>query len=126
MRFPLLLVYETDGRLAARLQDLAKSQKWILRQTRRPEECLSLLAQGGACVLVLKLSSDRAAELAMLDRITWQSPQASVIVLAEDALAGLAWDLGASYVMLPSDDRDRLPELVSGLMGTPRGGRGDA
>jgi hypothetical protein len=32
-------------------------------------------------------------------------------------LAGLAWDLGASYVLAAPQPRERLPELVAGLMG---------
>ena len=45
----------------------------------------------------------------------------SPVVLAADGdqpeLAGLAWDLGAAYVLLPPQPRERLPEIVAGLMG---------
>ena len=37
-----------------------------------------------------------------------------------DELAGLAWDLGAAYVLAPPQPRDALLSLVLGLMETAR------
>ena len=37
------------------------------------------------------------------------------------ALAGLAWDLGADYVLFPPQPRELLPEIVAGLLGHPEG-----
>jgi hypothetical protein len=119
VRYPQVLVYETDGRLAALLRPLAEEHKWSLREPRRPDTALRLLGEGGPGVVVLRLSADRLAELALLDRITWLFPNAAaVVVLDGDAagLSGLAWDLGASFVLGPGQDRDLLPDLVRGLM----------
>jgi DNA-binding response OmpR family regulator len=121
MRYPQLLVYEMDGRLAVLLRDLTEERKWSLRETRRSDGVLRLLSNGGPTVLVLKLSADRNAELTLLHRVSWLFPETAVIVVldAETAgLAGLAWDLGASYVLMPTQDRELLLGLVGGLMGT--------
>ena len=39
MRFPQLLIYETDGRLARTLEATAGTHRWVLRQPRRVEPC---------------------------------------------------------------------------------------
>ncbi len=87
---------------------------------RRPETCLRLLARGGPAVLVLKAGRDLERELALLERAVWLYPDAPVVLAADGdrpELAGLAWDLGAAYVLLPPQPRERLPEIVAGLMG---------
>jgi hypothetical protein len=129
MRYPQLLVYETDGRLAVLLRDLAEERKWSLREVRRSDGVLRLLSNGGPNVLVLKLSADRIAELNLLHRVSWLFPEAAVIVVLDTetaGLAGLAWDLGAGYVLMPAQDRDLLPGLVVGLMATSETMRDDA
>jgi hypothetical protein len=137
MRFPQIVVYETDGRLAAMLRGLADSRKWSLREPRQPAACLRLLRRGGPSVLVLRLSAvgdrqsartdppraDRRqpiAELTLLERVGWNCPETASVVVgdAEHAdLAGVAWDLGAAYVLFPPWPRDWLPEVVAGLLG---------
>lgn len=121
MRSPRLLVYETDGRLAALLRETARARALALREPRRPEACLRLL-RGGPGVLVLKLGRDPTPELLLLERVTWLCPDAATVVVgdAEHApFAATAWDLGAAYVLLPPQPRDRLPEVVAGLLGVP-------
>jgi hypothetical protein len=135
MRFPQLLVYETDGRLAAQLRKLARERQWSLREPRQPATCLRLLRRGGPSVLVLKLSAappreppggaappERAwgRELMLLERVSWHCPDTATVVVgdAENAdLAGVAWDLGAACVLFPPWPRDWLPDIVAGLMG---------
>jgi DNA-binding NtrC family response regulator len=124
---PQVLIYETDGRLADLLRGLAKERRWALRQPRRPEACLSLLQTGGPAVLVLRVGADLVRQMTLLERVTWLCPEAATVVVGDEAnevLAGLAWDLGASYVLAPPESRDRLPALVAELMGLPatRGG----
>jgi hypothetical protein len=129
VKHPQVLVYETDTRLADLLRDLARQRRWALREPRRLEACLDLLRAGGPAVLVLRVSGDGARPLALLERVTWLCPHAATVVVGDEAnevLAGLAWDLGASYVLFPPQSRDRLPALVGELMGLPAppGGEG--
>ena len=132
MRLSQVLVYETDGRLAALLRPLAEPRKWSLREPRRPESCLRLLRGGGRAVLVLKLGPvprrEEAGpaepalvqELSLLERVTRLCPETATVVVGDAdhaALAALAWDLGAAYVLFPPQPRDGLPDVVAGLLG---------
>jgi hypothetical protein len=149
---PQVLIYETDSRLADLLRGLAKERRWALREPRRSEACLGLLQGGGPAVLVIRVSADLVRQMALqepmsddetaalekqyrnlvrqmtlLERVTWLCPTIATVVVCDEAnemLAGLAWDLGASYVLAPPQSRERLPALVAELMGLPatRGG----
>ena len=139
MRHPRVLVYETDGRLAVLLRPLAEQRRWVLHEPRRWRTCCDLLRPGGPSVFVLRINWEglldpppadrdtrqRVAELVnrftMLERVAWLFPDAAVVVVGDAdhaALADLAWDLGASYV-LTAGVRERLPGLVADLMGVP-------
>jgi hypothetical protein len=119
MRYPQVLVYESDGRIAALLRGPAGEQKWTLREPRQPGACLRLLQRDGPSVLVLKVGRNLERELALLDQITWLFPSTATVVVTDTdnaVLAGLAWDLGARYVLSPPQPRDQLPSLVAGLL----------
>jgi DNA-binding response OmpR family regulator len=119
MRYPQVLVYENDGRLAELLRRESESRRWSLREPRRQESCLRLLARGGPSVLVLKVGADLTREFTLLERVAWLYPEAAVVVVSDTenpALAGLAWDLGASFVLFPPFLRHQLPEIVTGLV----------
>jgi hypothetical protein len=119
MRHPQLIVYETDGRLAESLRELARKRRWALREVRQPEACLRLLRPAGPAVLVLKVGGDPVGEMTLLERVAWLAPDTARLVVgdADDAaLAGLAWDLGASYVLFPPEGRGVLPDLVISAM----------
>lgn len=120
MRYPQLLVYEPDGRLARLLEGTAGTHRWALRQPRRAETCLRLLRQGGPAVLVVRLSNDLEGAFGLVDRVSRLHPDAAVVVVGdaeERALADLAWDLGARYVLFPPQPRERLVDVVAALMG---------
>jgi DNA-binding response OmpR family regulator len=122
MRYPQVLVYEGDGRLAALLRPLAEERRWSLREPRQVEQVLRLLRRSDAAVLVLKLGRDLERELTLLDRVTWLVPAAATVVVGDGdhaALAALAWDLGAGYVHFPPQPRELLAEVVAGLLGQP-------
>jgi hypothetical protein len=146
MQKPRVLVYESDGRLAAQLREAAQERHWALHEPRQPEACLRLLRPGGHGVLVLKLgavplrevtlveqgqSEESAAaeralvrELALLERMTRLCPEAATVVVADAGhaeLAALCWDLGAAYVFAPPQPRTWLPEVVAGLLGQSLG-----
>jgi DNA-binding NtrC family response regulator len=119
MRLPQIVVYEKDGRLKLQLEVLAEQHRWALREARQPETCLAHLSQGGTAVLVIKAGRDLEHELELLERTTWLYPDAAVVVVGDGdqpRWAGLAWDLGAAYVLLPPQPPERLPEIVAGLM----------
>ena len=122
MHHPQLLVYESDGRLAAQLRPLAAANAWSLREPRQSEGCLRLLERGGPGVVVIRAGRDLEQELGLIEQVRWRHPHVAVVVVgdAEHArLAGLAWDLGAAYVHLPPQPHERLPGIVAGLMGIP-------
>jgi DNA-binding NarL/FixJ family response regulator len=119
MRYPQLLIYETDRRLAALLQRLADKNDWLLREPRQPSAILRLLDRGGPGLLLLRLSGDLERELAMLEQVSWLHPDAATVLIADSEqrrLSGLAWDLGVRWVLLPPHTRERLEEIVTNLM----------
>jgi hypothetical protein len=143
MQFPQILVYESDGLLAAMLRETAKTKRWTLREARKPETCLRFLRDLCPTVLVVKIAThakreaalpvkaeeeqQRAADrekeqvrsLELLARIHETFPDTAMVVVgdAEDtSVASLAWDFGASYVLMPPQSRQLLPDIVAGLM----------
>lgn len=120
MHHPQIVVFERDGRLAESLAALAESERWTLRPARQVESCLRLLRQTGPGVLVVKVGKPAERDLALVEQVSWQLPNVPAVVVGdvEDAavLAGLAWDVGASYALFPPLSRDLLPEVVAGLM----------
>lgn len=129
MRFPQVLVYENDGRIAGLLKVTVQDHEWSLRELRQPEACLSLLRRGGLGVVVLKVGHAIEREIAVLEQLSFLFPEARTVVVGDEAnppLAGLAWEFGATYVLFPPQSRDLLPGLVAELMAaalryTPRG-----
>src|SRR5438128_1491349 len=75
MRYPQVLVYETDGLFAGLLRRADQSREWALREPRRLESCLRLLRRGAPSVLVLKLGHDLERELRLLERVVRQFPE---------------------------------------------------
>ena len=120
MRHPQVLVYETDNRLARALQPLCAERRWVLREPRRTEACLELLRERPG-VLVLRLGKQLERELRLLRDVSWRCPAARSIVVGDvenDALAGLAWDLGAHYVLFPPQPRELVRDLVDHMLTT--------
>jgi hypothetical protein len=124
MRFPQLIVFETDGRLAAALRPLAAERAWSLREPRRVESVLRLLERGGPNVLLVRTGRDLDRELALVERVSRRFASAGILVIVDSdhaRLLGLTWDLGATYVLQASQARDRLIELVEKLLGESPG-----
>jgi hypothetical protein len=113
MRHPLLIIHESGDRLAGVLNG------WAPRKVSSTNECLRALKAGGPGVLVIQLGSDPEHELVLLEAVVRLSPEAATVMVSETdnpELAGLAWDLGADYVLSPPQEIDRLPDLVAGLL----------
>lgn len=120
MRYPQLLVVETDGRLAAALRPLADQRSWSLREPRRLGSVLRLLGRGGPNVLLIRAGRDLERELTLLDQARRDHPEARIVVVCDGdhgRLVGLAWDLGATCVLTPEQSRTRLAEVVGRLLG---------
>jgi DNA-binding NtrC family response regulator len=145
MRYPQVLIYESDRRLYWLLKNAieANQWKWSLRELRRTASCWSLLRRGGPNVVVLhvqrplvqnletleelkvaypKLGTQLrylTRQMTLLQQIRWLMPETAVVVVGatEDrTLADLAWDLGADYVLFPPQPREQLVDIVAGLM----------
>ena len=120
MRFPQLVVFEADGRLTASLGPLAEELGLSPRQVQQPEACRRALRRGGPNVLLLRAGRDLDREFALLDQVSRSMPETRIVVVLDqdDArLRGLAWDLGAAYVLPLTRSRDLLPDLIRGMVG---------
>ena len=85
---------------------------------------MNLLRQVRPAVLILKLR-DLVAEFELLAKLQEQAPEVALILVSDVKLegseqrlnlSGLAYDLGASYVMFPPLDGTLLEDVVSGLL----------
>jgi hypothetical protein len=125
MQLRQVLVFESDGRLAALLRPLAEARSWALREPRDLEACVRLLDRGESPVLVLGVGVNVEMDFDLLDAVSRACPHAAILVVMgsdNPTLLGLAWDLGAAYVLAPPHGRDLLLELVPALLGEPEGG----
>jgi hypothetical protein len=135
MRYPQLVVFEHDGRLAWLLKDICAAQRWSLKETRQVEACLRLLRAGGPAILITriagKMNKEETAEetereqkdlersFVLIDRAHWLRPDTAIVAVSElenATLTALAWDLGASYVLAPPQLVGALPELIGHMM----------
>jgi hypothetical protein len=125
MRYPQLLIYESDGRIAEmfrRVRGEDKRHKFAMREPRALEACLRLLRHGGPSMLILKMGQDLVRELTLLERVTWTCPEAAVVVVGDSEntpLVELIWDLGATYVLFPPLPREWLKDIVDGYLLRP-------
>jgi DNA-binding response OmpR family regulator len=118
MRQAQILVYESDGKLAQLLRGGVEQRGWRLRELRHAEAVPEVLREGAAA-LVLKFGRDLFDELSLLEQVAWAWPETATVVVsnADHAdLTALVWDLGAYYVLRPSDSIAYLPDLIHGLM----------
>jgi DNA-binding NarL/FixJ family response regulator len=121
MRYPQLIIYETDGRLARLLRPAAEERRWSFHEPRRTEGALELAKDHGPAILVLRLGKQLETEMGLLAEVVRQAPATAVVVVGDvenEPLAGLAWDLGAAYVLFPPQSRELLREVVNQLMAT--------
>jgi len=119
MRVAQILVYESDGKIAAGLRDLSTERGAWLREVRQEKACLSALRRSGAGLLILKVGRDLEREMALLQRTTQLFPETAVVVVGDadyPGLAALAWDLGARFVLFRQHYLDMLKDIVSHLL----------
>jgi DNA-binding NtrC family response regulator len=125
MRYPQVVVYESDGSLAASIRKLAADHDWLIRESRQPEACLNLLADSRPALLLLKLERELQEGLMLLSRVAERVPDCPVILISDVKMEGaeqraqlsaLAFDLGVSYVLFPPLQQPVIDDLVTGLM----------
>ena len=114
-----VLTYGIAGALAERLRELAQTQRFWLRETSQFSACQSLVQTSPPSVFVLTLGRDLERELALLEQVHACLPRTASIVVGDadhPALAGLAWDLGATFVLFPPTPMEGITELVTRLL----------
>lgn len=122
MRQRQVLVCETDGLLAAVLRERVQAHGWRLSEVRHLRACLGLLPPGGDSVFVLRAGRDLVREMTLLEEAFRRFPDTAVVVVCDadnPALANLAWDLGACFVLHPPQVRELLADVVEGLLAGP-------
>jgi chemotaxis response regulator CheB len=125
MKLPQVVVYESDGALAAQVRRLAGENAWLVRESRQPDACLQLLAEVRPSVLLLKIERELLDGLTLLGRVTERAPDCPVVLVSDVKMEGaeqraqlsaLAMDLGARYVLFPPLQTPVIEDLVAGLM----------
>jgi DNA-binding NtrC family response regulator len=119
MRQRQVLVCESDGRLAEVLRESVQAHGWSMNEVRHPRVCLGLLPQGPGSVVVVRVGRDLVREMNLLEQIGTLFPETATIVVCDadnQSVIGLAWDLGAKFVLHPPQIREMLPEVVAGLL----------
>ena len=125
MKLPQVVVYESDGWLADQVRRLAGENAWLVRESRRPEACLALLADSRPAVLLLRLERELHDGLALLGQVAEQAPDCPVILVSDVKMEGaeqraqlsaLAFDLGARYVLFPPLQQSVIEDLTAGLL----------
>jgi chemotaxis response regulator CheB len=125
MRLPQIVIYESDGWLAAQVGDLARENGWLVRESRHADACLNFLRECRPSVLLLKVEPKLIDEMTLLAALTEKVPECPVVVCSDaklesaeqrSHLAGLACDLGARFIMFPPLTRNVVEDVASGLM----------
>jgi DNA-binding NarL/FixJ family response regulator len=109
-----ILTYGMDGVLGERLRELAQARRIWLRETSQLSACRNLL-HAAPNVFVLVLGRDLENELALLELAHSAMPGTAAIVIGEadnPALAGLAWELGATFALFPPTPVEAISEII--------------
>jgi DNA-binding response OmpR family regulator len=125
MKLPLVIVHERERRLAEMLRAPAADARWLMRESRRPDQILNLLARRGPGVLVLQIGLATEKDLGLLQRVSAGAPETGVIAVLDQTIpevASLAWDLGAHMVFFAPPAADALVQTIAALLRQPTGG----
>ena len=128
MRYPQLIVHDSDGWVARQLAELAGESRWLLREPKTRDAVLALVREIRPTVLFLRIdpANEKHLDIALLADIHRLSPDAAVVAVSDVKLQDadrIAWtavlfDLGARYVLFPPLSKPILEDLASGLMAT--------
>jgi hypothetical protein len=109
-----ILTYGVNGVLNERLRELAQARRVWLRETSQLAACRNLL-HASPSVFVLVLGRDLENELALLELAHAALPETATIVIGEadnPALAGLAWELGATFALFPPTPIEIVSDII--------------
>ena len=118
-----ILTYGIEGSLAERLRELAQERRFWLRETNQLSACQNVAQTALPPILVIRLGRDLDRELTFLNRVHACLPGTAVIAVGEadnPVLAGLVWELGATFALFPPTPVEAISELIVHLL------RGDA
>ncbi len=114
-----IVTYGVEGVLGKRLQELAQTRRCWLRETNQLAACENLAQTAAPSVFILRLGRDLERELALLERIHAAMPETATIVIGEadnPVLAGLAWDLGATFASFPPMPVELITEIIERVL----------
>ena len=114
-----VITYGIEGVLAERLRELAQARRFWLRETSQFAACQSLVASSPPSVFILMLGKDLERELALVEQIHACLPMTRTIVVGETdhpAVAGLAWELGATCTLFPPTPVDVIADYLVRLL----------
>ena len=114
-----ITVLEGGDRIVKRLQPLAQARSVWLRPIRQFASIMSAIRKNPCGVLVLNLGRDLERELSILQTVARTAPDIATVVVGESdypSLAGLVWDLGATYALFPPQPLEVLPDVVESLL----------
>jgi hypothetical protein len=126
MRYPHVIILESDGWIARHLRQLAGESRWLVREPRTTDNALSLVREGrpGVLLVQVELTGEKPAPFALIADAHLHCPDVAVVAVSDVKVSDadrVAWtavlmDLGARYVLFPPLTRPVLEDVVSGLM----------
>ena len=114
-----VLTYGIEGVLAQRLRELAEARRFWLRETSQYAACRNLVQTSPPTVFALMLGRDLERELALLDEVHTCLRGTAIVAISETdnpVLAGLAWDLGATFVLFPPTPAEVIGEVIERIL----------
>jgi hypothetical protein len=120
MQLPQVIVFEPESRLATQLRELVAARRWVLQEPRQRAVFWQQMRRLVPTVCVINAESAEDDALAIGQKASQECPHAALVIIGgpdnADALAGLAWDVGADFALFPPLSRDLLPSVVAALM----------
>ena len=96
MRYPQLIVHDSDGWVARQLVELAGESRWLLREPKTLDAVLKFVGDVRPTVLFLRIdpAADKNTDLALLAELHRLSPDAAVVAVSDVKLPDadrIAW-----------------------------------
>jgi DNA-binding NarL/FixJ family response regulator len=116
-----VLTYGIAGVLAERLREIAQARRIWLRETSQLAACRNLLQTSPPSVFIMVLGGDLEKELTLLELVHVSLPNTASIAIGEadnPALAGLAWELGATYALFPPTPVEMITDILARCLPT--------
>lgn len=118
-----IVTYGAEGVLAERMRELAQARRCWLRETNDLAACQNVVQAAAPSVLIMRLGRDLERELVLLERVHASLPATANIVVGEadnPVLAGLAWELGATFALFPPMPVEVITEVVVRILSGER------